>query len=212
MRSKTRVEILKFFGYSGKGGSYLTLKKRIKHLNIDTSHLGTSQDHIKELGRKREIPLEDILVENSTYSRTHLKKKLIKLKLLEEVCVICGLENKWKGKKLVLILDHINGINNDHRLENLRLVCPNCNSQLPTHCGKHLRKTKKKHYCKCGNEKFRTSKICSKCRSKNNRKVKDRPSLEQLLKDIKELKYVGTGKKYGVSDNTIRNWVSDYKA
>jgi hypothetical protein len=47
------------------------------------------------------------------------------------------LEPVWLGKPLVLILDHINGKHNDHRLVNLRLLCPNCNSQQPTFAGKN---------------------------------------------------------------------------
>jgi 5-methylcytosine-specific restriction endonuclease McrA len=52
---------------------------------------------------------------------------------------LCGQQPMWNGKQLVLILDHINGINNDNRLENLRLLCPNCNSQTPTFAGRNAR-------------------------------------------------------------------------
>jgi hypothetical protein len=41
---------------------------------------------------------------------------------------------------LSLILDHINGVNNDNRIENIRIVCPNCNATLDTHCGKNKSK------------------------------------------------------------------------
>ena len=50
----------------------------------------------------------------------------------EYKCNICNLLPVWQGKELTLILDHINGNNKDHRLENLRWVCPNCNQQLET--------------------------------------------------------------------------------
>ena len=52
-------------------------------------------------------------------------------------CEICGIEGMWNGKPLVLILDHINGNPEDNRYENLRFVCPNCNSQLPTFTGRN---------------------------------------------------------------------------
>jgi len=55
-------------------------------------------------------------------------------KLKNKVCELCGQDENWNGKKMSLILDHINGINNDNRLENLRIVCPNCNATLDTHC------------------------------------------------------------------------------
>lgn len=67
---------------------------------------------------------------------------------------------------------------------------------------------KGKDICKCGEEKWRTSKHCMKCDSIKQRKV-ERPPLDQLLKEIEELGYKGTGKKYGVSDNSIRKWVKN---
>ena len=61
-----------------------------------------------------------------------MRKYFIKGEYVEHKCSICGQEPEWQGKPLTLILDHINGINNDHSLENLRWVCPNCNQQLDT--------------------------------------------------------------------------------
>ncbi len=82
------------------------------------------------------IPLEEMLVENSACDRGSIKARLLKLGILENKCYICGL-TKWQGKPIVMRLDHINGMPNDHRLENLRMVCPNCDSQLPTFCGRN---------------------------------------------------------------------------
>ena len=50
-------------------------------------------------------------------------------------------------------------------------------------------------------------KLCYKCLGFNNRKVKDRPSKEQLLKEIEKTNYCVVGRKYGVSDNAIRKWI-----
>jgi len=82
--------------------------------------------------------LDEILVDNSPYigGSTHLKNKLLKLKLLVYKCYICNI-NDWNGKYLVLQLDHINGHKLDNRLNNLRLLCPNCHSQTETFCGKN---------------------------------------------------------------------------
>lgn len=71
-----------------------------------------------------------------------------------------------------------------------------------------------KNYCKCGKEITRKSKFCNKCanklRSLTQRKV-ERPSYKQLLKEIKELGYSGVGRKYGVSDNSVRKWEKFYE-
>ena len=64
--------------------------------------------------------------------------------------------------------------------------------------------------CKCGEIIFRKSKICKKCWGLKQRKV-ERPSLEILLEEIGNLGYCGTGRKYGVSDNTIRKWIKFYE-
>lgn len=58
--------------------------------------------------------------------------------LLEKRCSICGLTD-WLRKPISLVMDHINGVNNDHRLENLRFLCPNCNSQQDTFAGRNKR-------------------------------------------------------------------------
>ena len=69
-----------------------------------------------------------------------MKKRIIDNNLLEYKCECCGLEPFWNGKPLLMVLDHINGKNNDNRLENLRFVCSNCDSQLDTY-KKRVRKS-----------------------------------------------------------------------
>lgn len=80
-----------------------------------------------------EFALDKVLVANSTYPRTRLRKRLIEGKIIEYKCSICDSPPIWMGNPMPLILDHINGINNDHRLQNLRFVCSNCDSQLSTY-------------------------------------------------------------------------------
>jgi len=78
--------------------------------------------------------IEEWLVNGSTISSCKLKEKLYNSGLKNRICEKCGGDEWWHGEKISLILDHINGINNDNRLKNLRIVCPNCNATLPTHC------------------------------------------------------------------------------
>ena len=54
-------------------------------------------------------------------------------------CFKCGNRGKWQGKKLTLVLDHKNGVKLDHRLKNLRFVCPHCDSQLPTYKSRNIK-------------------------------------------------------------------------
>ncbi len=90
--------------------------------------------------RPKEISLDVMLVDSRPQtSRTNLKSKLIKAGILAEECAVCGL-SEWLGKKLSLHLDHINGKSKDNRIENLRLLCPNCHSQTETYAGRNVKK------------------------------------------------------------------------
>jgi hypothetical protein len=79
------------------------------------------------------IPDELVFCENATIARHHVKRKIIQRNLIEYKCDMCGNCGEWLGQRLPLILDHKNGVNNDNRLDNLRFLCSNCDSLLPTY-------------------------------------------------------------------------------
>lgn len=92
----------------------------------------------KPNGRKQVFANEQVFVENSSYPRHRLKERIIKQKLLRYVCFDCGNEGNHNGKPLVLQLDHIDGVNNNNVLNNLRFLCPNCHSQQDTYGAKNI--------------------------------------------------------------------------
>lgn len=217
-KSNSVTEMLLYFGLKDHGNNYLTLKSRLEYENIsygDLAKKGKESTHkrISLFSKKNKLRDEEIFIEGSNYNRGWLKKRIIENKLLKNECEICKIGTEWNGKELVLVLDHINGINNDNRLVNLRLVCPNCNSQLETFCGKHRKKI---YYCeKCGKEKrTKESKKCRKCLNSEDkeycRKVINRPGKEELSKMIGEISWCAIGREYGVSDNTVRKWAKKY--
>lgn len=130
--------VLKELGLAEAGGSYKLFHARVKKLNISTTHF-TGQAHLKDKHHSwnYKIPTEQILIENSAYTASStLRKRLIKEELLSDKCSICFI-TEWCGEKLSLHLDHINGNNTDNRIDNLRLLCPNCHSLTSTYCGKN---------------------------------------------------------------------------
>jgi hypothetical protein len=149
------------------------------------------------------IPLELILVENSTYTGSaHLKKRLIAEGILENRCQCCGI-SEWLGQPLSLHLHHVSGNNHDNRLSNLRLLCPNCHSQTDTYCGKSLKKSR---LCPdCGRQRGRQSTRCRSCanRLKNSDKIVWPPA-EELRRRVQESSCLAVARQLGVSDNAVR--------
>lgn len=115
-----------------------TLKKWIDYHKIDISHFDSYRSRLKLLHEKNTIPLTEILSgKHPQYKTYHLKQRLLKEGLKKNCCEQCGLTNIWNNKPIAIQLDHINGNSTDHRLENLRMLCPNCHSQTATFAGKN---------------------------------------------------------------------------
>ena len=133
--ANTYSDCLRALGLGTKGGSSTDiLKRRITELECDISHFGTSTE---KRNYQAKYDLDEILIDNSTYANLScLKNRLIKENRLEYKCSKCGISD-WQGLPLSLHLDHKNGKNNDHRIENLRFLCPNCHSQTDTYAGKN---------------------------------------------------------------------------
>jgi hypothetical protein len=137
--SQSLNAILTHFGFCNQAGMYKILKARLAEDGIDITHirLGVGANKGRSFGIKGQ-PLSEILIEHSTYdNRSRLKKRLIKEGLITNHCYICGLSAQWNNMPLSLQLDHINGVSDDHRISNLRLLCPNCHSQTESFSGRN---------------------------------------------------------------------------
>lgn len=178
------------------------------------SHInGNAPEYRTERPHKRSD--EDVFVENSTYeNRKLLKKRLMQDYGYEHKCNKCGL-TEWLGKPIPIELEHKNGVNNDHRVENLEFLCCNCHAQTDTYRGKnrHVEKSTTRFECvTCHAQVRKGSTLCKVCCDKAMRKIPDRPSYDQLLEDKQNMCLLAMGRKYGVSNTTIKKWMRVYAA
>ncbi|SHJ69050.1 HNH endonuclease [Hymenobacter daecheongensis DSM 21074] len=140
-QSLSMAQVIMRLGLIPAGGNYKTVQTRIARLGLSTAHF-TGQAwntgaRFQHFGRR--AGWEEILVENSPYtSSNRLKRRLLQSARKEAKCEVCGLL-EWLGQPIPLELHHLNGVNNDHRIENLQLLCPNCHAQTPTYRGKNQR-------------------------------------------------------------------------
>jgi hypothetical protein len=135
-------QVLIKLGLKEAGGNYENIKTRINLFGIDTSHFhGQVWSKGKTWSKIKDI--SDKLVENSTYSSglpyssNKLKKFLLKLGMMEHVCMNCKLSS-WLDFPIPLELHHVNGNRFDNRIENIQLLCPNCHSFTDNYRGKNM--------------------------------------------------------------------------
>ena len=205
-------EVITKLGYKTNNGSNAkTVMKRLNKYNITCDHFETV--------KPRQLVYSDIFCINSNVTQATLRYNFKKISKYDK-CQICGQSVLWNGKPLTMILDHIDGDNHSNQIENLRWICPNCNSQLPTFAGRNLnrrieyipmikRKNRKKICPVCNiNEINKQSKMCVDCRNKQRKsKIPPKEELESL---IYTTSFVKIGKHYGVSDNAVRKWCKKY--
>jgi transposase-like protein len=178
--SSSISEVARNLGLNPNCGNHNHISKMIKYHNLDTSHFcGSAWSKGKKLQSKR--PIEKYLSNEFPITSNNLKNRLFKEEFFEYKCCKCNL-SEWMNEPISLELHHIDRNSQNNSLDNLTILCANCHSL------EHRNKTIKE-----------TSRLYA-------RKV-ERPTIEQILKDVEELGYSGTGRKYGVSDNAIRKWL-----
>ncbi|MGE0298493.1 transposase [Pseudonocardia sp.] len=127
--------VLRRLGYTTSGGMFRYVVAHIRRLELDTSHF-RGQAWARGMQRPRaSCPLHELLVEGSTATSSTLRRRIIAAGLKPAHCEECGL-SEWRGERLPLHLDHVNGDHTDNRIQNLRILCPNCHALTDTWCGR----------------------------------------------------------------------------
>lgn len=192
--------VLRKLGISTSASFYLNeLSSRIIRDDLDISSFKAPSNN--------RLKISDVFVENSKTTRTSIRRIVLANNLIEYKCSECPVVDTYNGKPVSLQLDHINGIRNDHRLENLRWLCPTCHSQTTTYAGKSLKIQKTVKKCDCGNilNWQNTSGYCRKCAS--NKRLNFRKfevSKDELTCLIENHSMLEIGRMFGVSDNAVR--------
>lgn len=221
--SPTIAECARRLGMTVYGSTYSSLRAAAKECGLNEDHMTGSGWNTGERYRPI-LPARDInefLVEDSYHSSSHLKMRLLREGLLAEECAICGLGPEWQEMKLSLQLDHINGNNRDNRIENLRILCPNCHTQTDTFCSKRrgavvqpagdtilkrstvVRSNRPGPTCGSCGKKSR-GEYCKPCFNMNRTTKITWPTNEELLDRLAKSNYTKLAKELGVSDNAIR--------
>jgi hypothetical protein len=206
--STSFTEALGKLGLTLRGHANESFKKRLEQDNIDYSKLYYKLSHPDPWHK---IELNEILVKNSAYKNQNaLKKRLLKAGILKNQCYNqhCNLPPIWNKLPLSLQIDHINGICSDNRIENLRILCPNCHSQTLTYSGKNKEKSSKikKQCIECESTiPYRSKGLCRKCSDKQKtlKIIKLSISREELISLLNKYPITTIGKMLNVSGNAI---------
>jgi hypothetical protein len=138
--STSVCEVLRRLGLDVVGGQHTHISRRIRALGIDTSHFTRhARTERMRINRRRRTAAEVLVEEQSANARRvpseRLKRALLELGIAES-CALCEIKSEWLGCPLPLEVDHIDGNWRNNRIENLRLLCPNCHSTTDTYRGR----------------------------------------------------------------------------
>lgn len=131
-------QVLTKLGLNETGGNYKSIQKLIRKLEIDISHF-TNQGWRKNRTFQPKRELSEYFSNSFPIQSHKMRLRLIKEGYKEAKCEWCNL-TEWRGEPMPLELDHIDGNHNNNLLENLRILCPNCHYQTPTHRGNNKKK------------------------------------------------------------------------
>jgi Zn finger protein HypA/HybF involved in hydrogenase expression len=219
--SRSVSETLRKLGKRPNGGTHGHFSQRIKKLGISTEHFGGTTYRSGSKKRSAEEILQKIPSDGRRTPGAFLRRALLEIGV-PYTCFECGRGPNWRGKKLVLQVDHEDGDRFNNLRENLRFLCPNCHSQTETYGNTAMGNKKAKKFslpqeptrwCSgCGKPISNQGKsgLCKSCLPKNS-KI-EWPAREEILDRLARSNYTVVAKELGVSDNAIRKHLKKFES
>lgn len=157
------AEVLRKLNKQNSGSTHVYISKRIRLLEIDTSHFtGAAHNRGKIKDKTSKLYLLVLRKNDEPKVKAGVLRQAMIEYGLKYKCSICEID-EWQNRKITLEIDHINGNPWDNRIENLRFLCPNCHSQTETFGRRKVKETR----CDCGNLMDHRSVKCGVCYNKS---------------------------------------------
>ena len=121
------AELCRRLGLKPEGSNPKTVRKKMDEFGVDYSHFTGQRWNTNSNNPVYRDKYASKLSEDKTPKSANIRTKVINLGLKENKCEECGI-TEWRGKPITIQLHHINGDRSDNRVENLRMLCPNCHS------------------------------------------------------------------------------------
>ena len=205
--SSSMKDVMVYFNEGFYTKNYKIIKEYIEKYNIDVTTMNSNMKKYKHSYKLQpKYTYHDIFTEHSKVERCTLRSYIKRNTVLDYICKKCGNNGIWLGERLTLQIEHINGVGDDNRIENLCYLCPNCHTQTSTYAGKNIKIKKKEYKCEdCKKDTKGYGKYCKECCIVNRTyDGKILCSDKELQEFVNKYPFTYIGKLFGVSDNAIR--------